>query len=277
MRNGSNEIKGKLYGVGIGPGDPKLLTLRAKEILNEVKTIFVPKASEGGKSCARSIVEALALGDKNFIELTFPMTKDKNKLQSYWLNAAKIIVEELKKNKAAAFVTIGDPFIYSTYIYLLETLRSNFPYLETETIPGISAFGAAAASIGLPLLKGDEKMAILPVVKNLKGLKEALKEFDTVVLMKIGSKLESIIRLLKKMKLLASSVLISHAGQANERIVRDLASLEDKNLGYLSVIIVRNISRRGHFPNPNRRGHFPSALSRSPLKESVPYPKVGAE
>ena len=239
MRNDHNKITGKLYGVGIGPGDPKLLTLRAKEILNQVGTIFVPKASDDGKSCARSIVEAIILGPKNFIELTFPMTKNKKKLRFFWLDAAKIIADELRKNKVAAFVTIGDPFIYSTYIYLLDTLRSNFPGVESEAIPGISAFSAAAASIGLPLLRGDEKLAILPATKNLKGLKDALKDFDTVVVMKIGSKLESVIRLLKKMKLLNSSVLISHAGQSNERIVRDLASLEDKNLGYLSVIIVK--------------------------------------
>jgi len=239
MRNDNKKIEGKLYGIGIGPGDPKLLTLKAKEILDQVGTIFVPRASDEGNSCARSIVEGVILGPKNFIELTFPMTKDKNKLQSYWLNAAKIIADELRKNKVAAFITIGDPFIYSTYIYLLDTLRNNFPCVESETIPGISAFSAAAASIGLPLLRGNEKLAILPVTKDLKGLKEPLKKFDTVILMKIGSKLEGVIGLLKKMKLLDSSVLISHAGQSNERIVKDLASLEDKSLGYLSVIIVK--------------------------------------
>lgn len=233
-------VNGRLYGIGIGPGDPKLLTLRAQEILNEVDTIFVPKASGGGKSCARSIVEAVILEPKKFIELTFPMTTDKKKLESYWLSAAKKIVEELKRDKDTAFVTIGDPFIYSTYIYLLETLRNNFPGIKSETIPGISAFNAAAAVVGMPLVKGEEKLAILPVTKNLKGVREALKEFDTVVLMKIGLKLASVIRLLKKMGLLDSSVLVSHAGQPNEKVVRDFNSLEDKKLGYLSVVIVRS-------------------------------------
>lgn len=243
MRNDNNKITGKLYGVGIGPGDPKLLTLRAKEILDQANTIFVPKANDGGKSCARSIVEAVILGPKKIIELTFPMTRDKKKLQAYWLSAAKKIAEELKKSGMTAFVTIGDPFIYSTYIYLLETLRDNFPDIESETIPGISAFNAAAASIGLPILKGYEKLAILPVTKNLKGLKEAFKEFDTVILMKIGEKLERVIRLLKRTNLIDSSVLISHAGQSNERIVRDLASVHNKGLGYLSVIIVKTRER----------------------------------
>ncbi len=239
MRDDHKKIKGKVYGIGVGPGDPKLLTLKAQEILNEVDTIFVPKAGEDEKSCARSIVEAATLSRKHFVELIFPMTKNKNKLNSYWLRAAERIAEELKKNKIAAFVTLGDPLIYSTYIYLLETLRKNFPNIESETIPGISAFNAAAASIGLPLVKGDEKLAILPVTNNLKGLRGALKEFDTVVLMKVGSRLKSVIRLLKEMKLIKNSVLVSRAGQAGEKIISDFSSLKDRSSGYLSVILVR--------------------------------------
>lgn len=239
MRDGYKKITGRLYGIGIGPGDPKLLTLRAKEILNKVDTIFVPRANDDERSCARSILDAASLGGKHFVEITFPMTKDKSKSNSYWLRAAKRIAEELKRERTAAFVTIGDPFIYSTYIYLLETLRKNFPNIALETIPGINAFNAAAASSGLPLVKGDERLAVLPVTKDLKGLSGVLKKFDTVVLMKVGSKLDSVIRLLKKMKLIKNAVLVSRAGQAGERIVSDLSSLKEKRSGYLSVIIVK--------------------------------------
>ncbi len=239
MRDADKKISGKFYGVGIGPGDPKLLTLRAAEILNEVDTVFVPMASDGGRSCARSIVEGATSGRKHFVELTFPMTKDKAILSRYWLRAAGRIADELKNKRSAAFVTIGDPFIYSTYIYLLETLRKNFPNIKAETIPGITAFNAAAAAGELPLVKGDETLAVVPVTKNFKGLRKILKGFDTVVLMKVGSKLESVIRLLKEMKLAKSSILVSHAGQANEKIIRGLSSLKDKRLGYLSVIIVK--------------------------------------
>lgn len=239
MRNGHNKIIGKLYGVGIGPGDPKLLTIRAKEILDTVDTIFVPKAKDDGRSCARLIVEAAASESRNFVELTFPMTNDRKKLESYWLGAAKRIVEELKRKRTAAFVTIGDPFIYSTYIHLLVTLRNNFPGVIVETIPGVTSFNAAAASCGLPLLKGDEKLAILPVTGGIKDLRPTLKKFDTVVLMKIGSKLGRVIHLLKKIGLIKHSILVSHAGQVGEKIIRDLSSLKDERAGYLSVIIVK--------------------------------------
>lgn len=232
-------VKGKLYGIGIGPGDPKLLTLKAKEILDKVDTIFVPKANDNEASCARSIIEA-SIGDrKEYVELTFPMTKNKKILKLYWQKAASKIATQLRKNKDAAFVTIGDPFIYSTYIYLLKTLRSDFPDIETKTIPGVSAFNAAAASAQFPLVEGDERLAVLPVKKNLDGLRKALCEFDTVVLMKVGSKLDKVIRLLKEMKLIKTSLLVSRAGHPEETIIRDLYSLKDKKLGYLSVIIVK--------------------------------------
>lgn len=239
MRDAYKKIKGKLYGVGIGPGDPKLITLRAKEILDKVDTIFVPKAGRNEASCARSIIEAVVSDRKNFVELVFPMTKNKKLLQSYWQKAALQIAKELRKNKDATFVTIGDPFIYSTYIYLLKTLRQNFSDIDIQTIPGVSSFNAAAAAAQLPLVEAEERLAVLPVKRNLEGLKEAFRKFDTIVLMKVGSKLKKVIQLLKEMKLLKTSALISRVGHRDEAIIRDISSVKDEKLGYLSVIIVK--------------------------------------
>lgn len=239
MRDAYKKIKGKLYGVGIGPGDPKLITLRAKEILDKVDTIFVPKAGRDEASCARSIIEAVVSDRKNFVELVFPMTKNKKLLQSYWQKAALQIAKELRKNKDATFVTIGDPFIYSTYIYLLKTLRQNFSDIDIQTIPGVSSFNAAAAAAQLPLVEAEERLAVLPVKRNLEGLKEAFRKFDTIVLMKVGSKLKKVIQLLKEMKLLKTSALISRVGHRDEAIIRDISSVKDEKLGYLSVIIVK--------------------------------------
>ena len=158
MRN-DNLIKGKLYGVGIGPGDPKLLTLKAKEALEKADIIFAPKGSDEGISVARGIIEQVIENKKTYVELTFPMTKDKKLLREYWKKAGQRIAGELKKGKQAAFVTLGDPFIYSTYIYLLKMLKQDFPGIKVETIPGISAFNAAASRAGFSLLEGREKMA----------------------------------------------------------------------------------------------------------------------
>jgi len=240
MRNDHKKVlRGKLYGIGIGPGDPKLLTLRAKDALEKADTIFAPKGSDEGISVARKIIEQVIEGKKTYVELTFPMTKDKNLLRKYWKKAAQRIAGEIKKGKQAAFVTLGDPFIYSTYIYLLKMLKQDFPNIDVETIPGISAFNAAASRAQLPLVEGNEKLAIVPVSKNLTGVRKTLEEFDTVVLMKVGAKLDKIIRLLKKMRLIQRSVLISRLGQENETVVKDMSTLTDKKSGYLSVIIVK--------------------------------------
>jgi precorrin-2/cobalt-factor-2 C20-methyltransferase len=231
---------GKLYGIGVGPGDPKLLTLRAKEILDQADVIFCPKGDEDGTSWARSIIETTTSAEKEFIELAFPMTRDKKVLKTYWEKAAERIAQEIAKGKQGAFITLGDPFIYSTYIYLLRTLLQNFPGVEVETIPGISAFNAAAARAQVPLVQGDETMAILPVRKDLRGLREALEAFDTVVLMKVGSKLDKVMALLGELDLLKHSVLVSHLGQPGEKMIHDLSSLNKvQREGYLSVIIVK--------------------------------------
>lgn len=231
--------KGKLYGIGIGPGDPKLVTLKAKEILDRADIIFVPKGNEDSSSWARSIVEAVVTAEKDFRELTFPMTKDRSILNKYWRDAAYMIAKEIKKGKEAAFVTIGDPFIYSTYIYLLQTIRSNFPDIDVETVPGVSAFNAASSRLRFPLVQGQERMAVVPVRKDLKGLREILLDFDTVVLMKVGSKLDKVVPLLKELDLVKNAVLISRVGHKDEKIIYNLASLRNKESGYLSVILVR--------------------------------------
>ena len=240
MRN-DNLMKGKLYGVGIGPGDPKLLTLKAKEALDKADIIFAPKGSDDGISVARGIIEQVIESKKIYVELTFPMTKDKNLLQKYWRKAAQRIVGEIKKGKQAAFVTLGDPFIYSTYIYLLRMIRQDYPRIKVETIPGISAFNAAASRAGFSLLEGKEKMAVLPVTETLDGIEDALETFDTVVLMKVGAKLQKVIHLLKQKGLAKNAVLVSRAGHPNEKIIRSIASIKDKELGYLSVILVRSL------------------------------------
>lgn len=236
---------GKLYGIGIGPGDPKLLTLKAKEIIDQVDIIFCPRGDEDGTSWARSIIEATTSSPKEFVELTFPMTHNEKILKVYWQKAAKRVVEALGDGRQGAFITLGDPFIYSTYIYLFRTLRQNFPDIEVETIPGISAFNAAAARAQVPLVRGDERLAILPVTTDLRGLREAFEAFDTVILMKVGSKLDKVMALLTELDLLKHSVLVSHLGQPGERMIHDLSSLNNaEREGYLSVIIVKIPKRR---------------------------------
>lgn len=239
---------GILYGVGIGPGDPELMTLKAVKALREADVIFAPVSGGDSVSCARRIIRGVVGESKRIIGVEFPMTKDKKTLRAHWRKAAASIAHTVNAGRTAAFVTIGDPLIYSTYIYLLRILRRDYPEIKTMTIPGISAFNAAGARLQMPLVEGDETMAVLPAGKDPGKVRKFLREFDTVVLMKVGVKLESIRRILREMKLLKNAVLVSRVGHPDETVVEDISSLEGKEAGYLSVIIVKKDITSYPFP-----------------------------
>lgn len=230
---------GKLYGVGLGPGDPKLLTLKAKEILIKADVIFVPKASEKKDSLARFILEKALPKKLHLEELIFPMTRDKRILEKFWDKAAGKVIQAVEQGRQVAFATIGDPFIYSTYPYLLQCIKSKRPEIPVETIPGISAMNLAASLIEVPLVEGNESLALLPLPEDLNELKEVFCKFDTTVLMKIGKRLKPLIHFLKKAKLENSSFFISRAGCPEQHVVKGLSSLKKETSGYLSILIVK--------------------------------------
>jgi precorrin-2/cobalt-factor-2 C20-methyltransferase len=229
---------GKFYGVGIGPGSPDLVTLRAKRVLETVGTVYVPRATTSEDSLARSILEGALDRHPHFIELDFPMVKDRAVLLEHWNRAAEEVVTRLRRGEDVAFATLGDPILYSTYNYLLTTLLERFPEVSVETIPGVSSASAAAALANLPLAERDEALAILPTPDDPKELEKVLRQFDSVVLMKIGAKLEMVLQVLSQLGLAEKAVLVSRAGLPGETLIQDLSSIKDRKLGYLSIIMV---------------------------------------
>ncbi|MHB1347594.1 MAG: SAM-dependent methyltransferase, partial [Candidatus Humimicrobiaceae bacterium] len=119
------DLRGKLYGIGVGPGDPELITLKAARILKEVACIAAPKSSSEKKSLAISVIEKLIQKDKEILELVFPMSLDNKLLQHCWNESANLIKEKLDTGTDVAFITLGDPAIYSTYIHLQENIKKN--------------------------------------------------------------------------------------------------------------------------------------------------------
>lgn len=230
---------GKFYGIGIGPGDPELLTLKGQAFLKKSDILFVPRSRAKEGSHALSIIKRILPKKLKIRELVFPMVKDDGVLKKYWKLNAREIANEIKKGKDCAFITIGDPFIYSTYIYLLNSLKKILPRLEHETVPGISAFQAAASRASIPLAEKDERIAIIPVPDKVESLKTTLKNFDTIILYKVASKLERLIKLLRRMKLHKKAVFASRVGLKDEYIERNLSKLGGGGLGYMSIIIVR--------------------------------------
>lgn len=234
----NNEF-GNFYGVGVGPGDNELLTLKAVRIIKSVDCIFVPKADTKESSLALEIVKDV-VADKRIIEQVYPMVRDKTTLKTAWLKAANEIKCEVESGNNVAYLTLGDPLTLSTYCYLLQNLSELIPLKNIHTIPGITSYNAAASMANFPLLEKDEKLAIVPISKEISGLRQILENFETVVLMKVAKKLDEVIELLEEMNLIDNSLFASYVGLDNEIITRDLNSLKGSGKGYLSVIIVRN-------------------------------------
>jgi precorrin-2/cobalt-factor-2 C20-methyltransferase len=225
--------------VGIGPGDPELLSLKAVRIIRSVAHVFVPKSEGKGESFALDIVSPYVDRAKVH-EMIFPMIRDPRRLQEFWGAAANEILICLRRGDDAAFLTIGDPLTFSTYNYVLEIIRREVPEKNIVTVPGITSYNALAARASFSLAEGGEKIAILPVPDDdLASLREVLGRFDTVVLMKVAKKLDAVLDVLEEMKLTERAVFGSYVGTPREFVTRDLHSLKGTGRGYMSVIIVR--------------------------------------
>ncbi len=230
----------KLYGIGVGPGDPELLTLKAMRILQSVPVICVPRSSYDSDSFALSIVEGVIdKGRQEIIPLVFPMSKDKEVIKKFWDESAMIIEGKLKAGKDVACISIGDPFFYSTFIYVFENLKERLKDLAVEIVPGVSSINASSAAAILPLAKANERVAVLPATYEKEKLRDALKDYDTIVLMKVNRVFDEVLAVLEEMGLKDKSVFISRCGTEEERIVRDLDLLKGRELDYLSMVIVR--------------------------------------
>lgn len=229
-------MNGKLYGVGVGPGDPELLTLKAVRILKQVDYICVPQAGKGKESLAFSIINQEIDCTGRIIKLCFPMTSKQHDLNQAWDNAAMKMSRELKEGKDLAFITIGDPLLYSTYIYILNSLNKLMPALRVETVPGISSINACTASCNLPLAEKDENIAILSKVDESE-LEDIFNIFDNVVVMKLSRNYQQVYELLKRINLKDNAVVISSCGLEREIHIRGLDSLKADEIEYLSLLI----------------------------------------
>lgn len=229
---------GRLYGVGVGPGDPELITVKAQRILSHVSLIFVPQKDAGHQSYAGSIISGL-LGSltPRMVELVFPMQK--SALEPYWEKAADEIWQHLAQGEDCAFVNEGDPLLYGTFVYILSIFQKRHPEVDIEVIPGISSINAAAARAMLPLSSGGERVAIISATYQVNVLRETIESFDTVVLLKVNTVFDRILDVLEEMKLVDRCIYIRRCTTKDEEIVRDIRKLKGRDLDYLSLLIVR--------------------------------------
>lgn len=234
---------GKLYGIGVGPGDPELLTLKARRILGQANVIFCPEKTKGAGSFAFDIIKGLLDNSKaEIVNLVYPMHYHGAGLQNIWEENAHCIAEHLKGDQMGAFITLGDPSVYSTFMYTL-------PYIErkgvaVEVVPGVPSFCAVAAVVKMPLVALDEELVVVPVHKNSgEDLTKILREHDNVVLMKPSSNRKALLSALRENHLEDCFVLVTKSGTGEERLVTDFAELEQYEIPYLSTVIVKRQGR----------------------------------
>lgn len=230
----------KIYAVGVGPGDPELLTRKAERVIRSVPVICTPTGTADAASYALSIVEQFI--DRNRQEVIvqlFPMKKDQAGLDEFWNAAAAQVADRITQGLDVAFITIGDPFLYSTFLYLYRIFMERYPDIPIEIIPGISSINAAAALAGLPLGMAAERIAILPATYEDDELRRTLTEFDTVVLMKVNRVFDRVYALLTELGLAHQAAFVRRVGSNEQEVVLDLATLVGQKLDYLSMLIVK--------------------------------------
>ncbi len=230
---------GTLYGIGVGPGDPGLITVKGLSILKSVPAVYVPKSREEAGSFALSIVEGyLDRSRQEVIDLVFPMCKDREGLASFWDRSVALIAERLERGLSVACIAIGDPLLYSTFTNVLERILQRDPNQPVEIVPGVTSISACSARAGRSLAIGDQRISIIPATYHPKILREEIESHETVVLMKVNRVMDEVILLLREMDLLSSSIFISRCGTPQEEVVTEIETLAGRTLDYQSMLII---------------------------------------
>ncbi len=225
-------MKGTLYGVGVGPGDPELMTLKAVRLIRENKIIAVPGADPKETVAYKIAVQAVPeLAEKELLPIYMPMTHDPEELEKNHAKGAKALEAVLDREENIVFLTLGDPCVYSTFSYLQKRVEKDG--YHTELVSGITSFCAAAARLNIPLSEWNEQLHVVPAVHRLDS---TLNESGNYILMKSGKKMNQV------KEILADSgrdvLMVENCGMENERIYRSVDEIPD-DAGYYSLIIAK--------------------------------------
>lgn len=231
-------MSGIFYGIGVGPGDPELLTVKAINAIKKVDVLIAPKTEKKDGSVALSIAKPYLKDDVEIVYQVFPMVKGFAKTHSdVWDKNKSEILALLQAGKNVAFLTLGDPMFYSTYIYIYNRLKAEA--VNIETVPGVPAFVAIGSKIGQPIVEGDDILTIIPATASAEKINQALETTDNAVLMKVYKNFSQVTAVLAENNLAENAVLVSRAGLDGERIIHDLAKHTEEKLNYLSTILTR--------------------------------------
>ena len=232
----------KFYGIGTGPGDSTLVTIKAVNTIKMLDILYTPEPKKGGDSLALSIVKEYVPDTVEIKQRHFPMNNDSVEKMASWDAIAAEIKADVKAGKEVGFITLGDPMIYSTYVYIMERLMDE---REVETIPGISSFSNIASNQNFPLVMDTDPLMVIPCTMEEEKIDAALQTYDCFVLMKVYKNFKEIVQKLEKYDLIDSAILVSNSSQEREVVYKDLRDVHlQEKISYFSTILVNRNNKR---------------------------------
>jgi len=235
----------KLSCVGCGPGDPDLLTVKAVDRIKEAQIIFAPTSKIGKPSIALSIVQKYLKEDVATVDLVFPMTKDKDLLKTQWKDNAGQLARSVLEGKRTVYLTVGDPSLYSTWIYMHREMVKNYKNIEIEIIPGIPSMFAFAAGARISLAEGEETVGIVPACYDMDRIKRTASSCDNLIFLKDGRYFDSVIQMLSEAGFDDESrIIIAQDVSSNSEIMKkaklgDLKNFKTQSSKYFSIMVAK--------------------------------------
>jgi precorrin-2/cobalt-factor-2 C20-methyltransferase len=236
---------GTLYGIGVGPGDPDLITLKAVKILNQVDIVFAAASTKNDHSLAVNIAKPHIPDHAAVTMLRFPMTRDKDLTRKAWQDHSQTIIAQLERGKNAAFLTLGDSLTYSTYGYILRHIQDTAPHIAILTVPGITSYQASAARLNTPLVEGEESLMVVSGAKGGDRLRRLAGKPENVVFLKAYRNVTDIKAAIDEIGDYPSCVGVKSCGQPNEEIVPDIEKLSHSLPDYWTLIIAKQNKKNG--------------------------------
>ncbi len=227
---------GKLFGVGVGPGDPELITVKALRVIKAADIIFTASSTKNTYSLAVDIAGPYISPEVPIVRLPFPMTKDETQTETAWLDNATQIAQALKQGKDAVFLTLGDPTTYSTFGYILKKMTCIMPEARIETIPGITSFHAASARLNRILVEGEQSLLVTSGAYGGDQIRH-LGNVENIAIVKAYKNITDIHQALKETGHSRKSVAITKCGREHEEIIENLDQLEKRDPDYWTLIL----------------------------------------
>lgn len=190
---------GSLTGIGVGPGEADLLTVRAVRAIESADTVMCPASAADRPSIALSIISGMVdTSQKEVVKLVFPMTRDEDVLRRTWDENAVAMADKVLAGRRVVYVTVGDPHLYSTWIYMQRRIRKRHPGMDVSVVPGIVSPFTFAAKVGVSIAEGSEKVAIIPSCYDLSSVAEMAKHAESLVFLKDGRYFDQVVALLRE-------------------------------------------------------------------------------